>query len=42
MNFDLAESKEVSMGFLINIDKGVEKIIQASGIKLFKKEGLFD
>ena len=42
MDFNLAASKEVSIGFLINIDKGVEKIIQASGIKLFKTEGLFD
>lgn len=40
--FMVAESKKVSVGFLINIDQGVEKIIQVSKIKLYKVEGLFD
>lgn len=42
MNFKLTESKKVSIGFLINIDQGVQKILQASGIKFFKVENLFD
>lgn len=42
MELKVTESKKMSIGFLINIDKGVEKIIQASKIKLYKVEGLFD
>lgn len=42
MEFKLAETKKVSIGFLINIDQGVQKIIQASKIKMYKVEGLFD
>ncbi|SDG59263.1 protein of unknown function [Dyadobacter soli] len=40
--FDIASAEPVSLGFLINIDKGVEKIIQANQIRLFSIRGLFD
>ena len=42
MSFKLTEAKKVSIGFLINIDQGVQKILQSSGIKFFKVENLFD
>ncbi|WP_256011729.1 DUF5013 domain-containing protein [Desertivirga xinjiangensis] len=41
-DFKLTAATQVSIGFLINIDLGVEKILQASRIRLFKVENLFD
>lgn len=42
LSFKLTEPQKVSIGFLINIDQGVQKILQASGLKMFKIENLFD
>ncbi|PTT00763.1 hypothetical protein DBR11_09065 [Pedobacter sp. HMWF019] len=42
VDFKLTASKQVSIGFLINIDQGTQKIIQASGIKMYKIENLFE
>lgn len=42
LDFKLSTQKQVSIGFLINIDQGIEKIIQASSIKMFKVDNLFD
>jgi hypothetical protein len=42
VEFSLDEEKDVAIGFLINIDAGVQKIIQASGIKMYQLESFFD
>lgn len=42
VEFILNEEKDVAIGFLINIDTGVQKIIQASGIKMYRLESFFD
>jgi hypothetical protein len=41
VEFFLNEEKDVAIGFLINLT-GVQKIIQASGIKMYHLEGFFD
>jgi hypothetical protein len=41
VEFSLNEEKEVAIGFLVNLT-GVQKIIQASGIKMYRLEGFFD
>ncbi|MDQ0964881.1 hypothetical protein QFZ20_000284 [Flavobacterium sp. W4I14] len=42
VDFKLTAPKQVSIGFLINIDQGTQKIIQASSIKMYKIENLFE
>lgn len=42
LDFKLSTPKQVSIGFLININMGTQKIIQASNIKIYKIENLFD
>ncbi len=42
VDFKLTASKQVSIGFLINIDQGTQKIIQAANIKMYKIENLFE
>ena len=42
LEFELAEAKEVSIGFLINIDEQVQRILQASKIRMYRLESFFD
>jgi hypothetical protein len=42
VEFTLREETEISIGFLINIDTGMQKIIQASSIKMYRMESFFD
>jgi Domain of unknown function (DUF5013) len=40
--FRIDTKQPVAAGFLLNFDKGVQKILQASGIKMYRIETLFD
>jgi hypothetical protein len=42
VDFTLREETEISIGFLINIDTGMQKIVQASSIKMYRQESFFD
>ncbi len=41
-DFKTTATKQISLGFLITVDQGTQKIIQASSIKMYKVENLFD
>ena len=40
--FNIAADQKVSAGFLLNFDQGVQKVVQASSIKMYRIETLFD
>lgn len=40
--FHIAASQQVAAGFLLNFDQGVQKILQATNIKMYRIETLFD
>lgn len=42
LEFELAAEKEVSIGFLINIENEVQRILQVSKIRLYRLESFFD
>lgn len=42
LEFELTAEKEVSIGFLINIENEVQRILQASKIRLYRLESFFD
>lgn len=42
MAFSNPADQELSAGFLLNFDQGVQKILQAANIKLYRVETLFD
>lgn len=42
MPFSIATDQKVSAGFLLNFDQGVQKVLQAASIKMYRIETLFD